>query len=387
MRLDRPDAKGISLPARKLGKPLSANRRVLLFGSAGLALVGLIVGLVFATGSTPSKPPATTTPPTSSTPKTTIPPTTTTIPALAANRCPLTDLPAPGGVPRRPALAIKVGNEPFGARPQSGLNEADIVFDTPAEGFIMRYIAIYQCNNAASIGPTRSVRWVDWHLVRLFHHAILAFAGGIDPNVNRVSTFSWLSAENLLGNGGSAGIRTTNRVPPDNLYTSTQALYRLVPERKSPPKPVFEYSLAVPPGGRVTRSFSIDFSYATDVEWIWDAQLRAWLHTYSGVPDVDALTGKAVTAKNVVVLVVHYHFGPYCESNCPGGSGDVESQTLGVGIGYVLRNGRAIRVFWRRHYLVDPFSFFHGKHERVTLAPGRTWVEIVPEGTAMSQPG
>ena len=42
---------------------------------------------------------------------------------------------------------VKIGNETE-ARPQSGLNEADIVYDTPAEGFVMRYAAVYQCNNA-----------------------------------------------------------------------------------------------------------------------------------------------------------------------------------------------------------------------------------------------
>ena len=96
--------------------------------------------------------------------------TTTTSPAVAAvagPRCPLTDAPAPGvkTIPDRPALLVKIGNEPDGARPQSGLNEADIVFDTPAEGFIMRYVAVYQCKNAPIIGPTRSVRWVDWNMV------------------------------------------------------------------------------------------------------------------------------------------------------------------------------------------------------------------------------
>src|ERR1700728_1277960 len=146
---------------------------------------GVVVGVALSS-STPKKkasaPPVTTTTPTLA------PTTTTTIPELSVPRgyCPLTDVKAPGGVPDRPALAVKVGNEPYGARPQSGLNEADIVFDTPAEGFIMRYIAIYQYHNAPSIGPTRSVRWVDWHLIRQFIHPILAFAGGINPNVDQV---------------------------------------------------------------------------------------------------------------------------------------------------------------------------------------------------------
>jgi Protein of unknown function (DUF3048) N-terminal domain/Protein of unknown function (DUF3048) C-terminal domain len=357
--------------------PRNRKNLVILVVIAVVALGAALAAAFAGGGHARSATPTTTSPPASST----IPPTTTAPRTVAADRCPLTDLPAPHGVPRRPALAIKVGNEPYGARPQSGLNEADIVFDTPAEGFIMRYIAVYQCNSAASIGPTRSVRWVDWHLVRQFHHAILAFAGGINPNVDRVESFSWLSAANLLENAAGAGVRISSRVPPDNLYTNTAELYRMFPRRKAPPKPVFSFSSRIPAGARKIKGFWIDFSYGTDVIWKWDPSLHLWLHTYGGVTDVDALTGKPVTTRNIVILVVDYRFGPYIEST--GGSGDVESQTLGGGIGYVLRNGRAIKIFWHRRYLVDPFSFFHGKHELVRLSPGRTWVELVPVRSPM----
>src|ERR1700728_3025724 len=148
-----------------------------------VAVAGVVVGVALSS-STPKKkasaPPVTTTTPTLA------PTTTTTIPELSVPRgyCPLTDVRAPGGVPDRPALAVKVGNEPEGARPQSGLNEADIVFDTPAEGFIMRYIAIYQSQNAAQIGPDRSVRRIDWPLIRPLDRPILASAGGIGYDLN-----------------------------------------------------------------------------------------------------------------------------------------------------------------------------------------------------------
>ena len=286
------------------------------------------------------------------------------------------------GVPKRPALAVKVGNEPFGARPQSGLNDADIVFDTPAEGFIMRYIAVYQCSDAASIGPTRSVRWVDWHLVRQFIHPILAFAGGINPNVDQVEAFHWLHAADLLNGAGGAGVRISQRVPPDNLYTSTASLYRLFPKAGGPPRPIFRFSSRVPGGGVRTTSASIDFSYGTDVVWKWDPPAHGWLHTYSGAIDVDALTGRPVTATNVILLLVDYRFGPYAEST--GGSGDFESMTLGRGVGYVLRNGEAIKVTWHRTYLISPFSFTRAHGETVSLAPGRTWVELVPVGTSLA---
>jgi hypothetical protein len=309
--------------------------------------------------------------------------TTTSVPARTVARCPLTDLPAPSSiVPDRPALAVKIGNEPEGARPQSGLNEADVVYDTPAEGFVMRYIAVYQCTNAASIGPTRSLRWVDWHIMAAYGHPILAFAGGINPDVDTVMSLGWLHPADLLEGAQAAAHRIASRVPPDNLYTSTAALYGLFPHVTGPPAPVFDFTRSLPASASRIASFGVNFSYDTDVVWKWDAAAGAWLHTYSGVPDVDALTGQPVTATNVVVEIVHYTIGPYIES--PGGSGDIESQTVGSGAGYVLRGGKAIAVTWHRAALSRPTRFTDAAGQAVGLAPGRTWVEIVPDTVAGS---
>ncbi len=287
-------------------------------------------------------------------------------------------------MPDRPALAIKIGNEPDGARPQSGLNEADIVYDTPAEGFIMRYVAVYQCQEATSVGPVRSVRWVDWHILQAFGKPILTFAGGINPDVDTVESLSWLKPADLLGNAYDAGTRISSRVPPDNLYTSTSALWALYPSDRTPPPAVFRYGGPLPSSATPAAALAINFSAGTDVLWKWDASARDWMHTYSGETDVDALTGKPVTTTNIVVQIVHYSYGPYPES--PGSTGDVESQTVGSGRGYVLRGGKSIAVTWHRATLDSPTTFTDSAGKAVTLSPGRTWVELVLD-TIASSPG
>jgi len=310
----------------------------------------------------------------------------TTAPPVPAGRCPLTDLPAAGNkVPDRPPVAVKIGNEPEGARPQSGLNEADIVYDTPAEGFIQRYMAVYQCASASSIGPTRSVRWVDSRILQQFPHSILAFAGGITFDVDPLSSLPWLSPADLLTTAQSAGVRITTRVPPDNLYTSTSALHGLFPHLTGAPPAVFRYTTALPKSAVATSALGINFSNGTDVVWKWDSSTNSWLHTYAGTTDVDALTNQPVTATNVIVQIVRWNYGPYVEST--GGTGDIESHTVGSGSGYVLRNGRSIKVTWHRASLTDPTTFTDATGHTVGLAPGRTWVEIVRNDVANAPGG
>jgi hypothetical protein len=296
-------------------------------------------------------------------------------------RCPLTNLQAPFNiVPRRPALLVKIGNEPGSARPQSGLNEADVVFDTPAEGFVMRYMAVYQCGDANAIGPMRSVRWVDYHLSPQFSQSILAFAGGIMPNQQAVAATPSIYGANVLGAQSAAGYRTSDRSPPDNLYASTGNLYSLFRNATTPPPPIFDYSASLPAGASPAASAALNFSGGTDVVWLWQPATKTWLHTYAGTPDIDRLNGAPVTTKNIVIEIVHYTLGPYIEST--GGTGDVQSETTGRGIGFVLRDGAMTPVVWSRPTESAKTTFTTSNGHRVGLAPGRTWVELMTDAQA-----
>lgn len=308
-------------------------------------------------------------------------------PSLPSDRCPLTDTPAPGGkVPRRIPLAVKIGNEPGpdagglgAARPQSGLNEADIVYDTPAEGGIMRYEAIYQCQNAASIGPIRSERWVDWHIAAEFPKVIFSHVGGIQPELAMLDAQPFILDADAF-KFPAAYHQDPARVAPDATYTSTAALYSLFPTYKTPPKPVFHYSASLPAGAKPLSSLDINFSQGTDVQWKWDPTTGTFLHFYSGVADMDALTNQQVSTTNIVVQIVHYTYGPWAES--PGGTGDVMSVTTGTGKGWVVRDGKEIPVIWHRPTMYDGMTFTTPSGTPVDLAPGRTWVEMVLNTTA-----
>ncbi len=351
------------------------RRRLAIVGIVAIVIIA-VIAVIATSGGGPSNTNAT---------GPSVPPSTQ--PALAANRCPLTDLPAPGGVvPQREPVAVKIGNEPGpgpggtgAARPQSGLNEADVVYDTPAEGFIMRYIAVFQCQSASSIGPVRSVRWVDWHILNEFNHVALAFVGGVNPNQATVASTPWIDDANEFLHYG-AYTTDPNRTAPDATYTSTSAILKLFKSHHAP-VPIFHYTPAPAPNATPAASFGINFSAGTDVIWKWDAATGQWLHTYSGVPDIDQLTGKQVSTTNIVVQIVHYTIGPYVES--PGGTGDIQSVTVGKGPGYLLRNGKAVKVIWRRANLNSPTSFSDAATgQGLGLAPGRTWVELVPDTVA-----
>lgn len=315
--------------------------------------------------------------------------TTTTHPhpTLIAKNCPLTGIPSPGGrVLPRPALAVKIGNDPA-SRPQSGLEQADIVYEEMAEGGITRYMAVYQCQDAPVIGPVRSVRWDDWNILQQYGHAILAYSGGITPWTVEVASLPWIyNANGSIDPTANAFYRyNSSALPaslgaPYNYYTSTSALWGLFPAAKSLPPVMFQFSTKVPVGATQVASASVPFSSASPVVWQWNQASRQWLRFYNTQPDVDP-AGRQLRATNVVIEMVQTQPGPYNESGPD--SRDVESITTGTGTVYVLRHGVMLKGTWSRPAGLN-ITRFSSNGKPITLEPGTTWVELVPDSTAVS---
>ena len=347
-----------------------------------IVLVGVVLAAVMSSGSTKGG--------THSSTSTTLKTTTTTRPraVVSSKVCPLTDLPAPGGkAPQRQALAVNIGND-FSSRPQSGLDQADIVYEEMAEGGITRYMAVFQCQNAPLIGPVRSVRWDDWNILQQYRHAILAYSGGILPWTNQVASLAWIyNANGSVEPTANAFYRYNSSVlpaslgAPYNYYTSTSELWGLFPRARTLPPRIFRYSRAVPAGATPVASASVPFSVESPVVWQWSQTAGQWLRSYNAQPDNDP-AGQQLHATNVVIQMVQVQAGPYNESGAD--SPDVESITTGTGTAYVLRDGLRETGTWSRPSGGDitKFSFPNGKP--ITLQPGTTWYEVVPDSVTVT---
>src|SRR5580700_3797512 len=185
-------------------------------------------------------------------------PTTTTTTTAPPPVCPLTGQPAPGGtVPQRPAMAVKIDNYPAG-RPQSGLDKADIVFEEPVEGGITRYAAVFQCQDAALIGPVRSARNIDIGILGQLGNPLLAHGGGINPVLANINASPIVNVD--LGTSNSLMIHPAGRYSPDADFTSTAIVYRTHPTMTTPPQPLFSYSTALPGAGSPVATVNINFS-------------------------------------------------------------------------------------------------------------------------------
>jgi len=148
---------------------------------------------------------------------------------------PLTGLPVDKSLAGRTALGVIIENHPD-ARPQSGYNEADLVYETLAEGGITRTLAIYQSKDSKEIGPVRSARtyFVDW-LSEV--GGIFAHVGGNADALDMITQLNFPDLNQFAY--GNYYRRSTDRYAPHNVYTSSEKLYSAAKSA--------EYNLAKPP--------------------------------------------------------------------------------------------------------------------------------------------
>ena len=286
--------------------------------------------------------------------------------------CPLTGVvqQGDGDVPDRPLLAIKIENS-IDARPQAGLERADVVYEEPVEGGLTRFIALYHCVDAKRLGPVRSARMTDIDVLAQFGRPLFGYAGGADPVKAEIAQADLVDLSYLAVD---VYTRDASRPAPHDLYTSTRALWKVGGRRGEPPAEVFTFSDELELRGKRTRLVHIPFSASSDVYWSWDRRTDRWLRAHGTTPHTTE-SGEQIGADNVVVMHVAMTWGDIHDA---AGNASPEVTLTGSGRAWILRDGRTISGRWQRRDLEDVTRFVTKSGDTIPLAPGNTWVELVP---------
>ena len=280
---------------------------------------------------------------------------------------------ADASVAARPAMVVKIDNNAK-ARPQSGLNEADIVFEEIVE-VQTRFAAIFHSSTADPVGPIRSGRTQDIDLLGSFNRPLFVWSGG-NPNVTAAIEGSDLRELSALKNAAYKGggfYRDDQRKKPHNLYARGPMLFALAPPDAGPPPQQFVY---LAPGdaysGEPATSLAGDMD-GLQVSWVFDAATGRYLRSSDGEPHLDALSGQ-VSTDNLIVMFVEYR-PSVADARSP------EAQTIGSGEAMVMRGGRLVRGTWSRADRFSPIVLTDAAGAPVKLTPGRTFIELARANT------
>jgi hypothetical protein len=257
------------------------------------------------------------------------------------------------------------------ARPQGGLDQADVVYEEVVEGNITRLVAMFNSQIPDVIGPVRSVRAEDpdivWPLGGVF-----AFSGGAPINVEAaqaapVTVVTENNTDVLVRNAPGQPPRDA----PHNLYALGPQLFG-VGGQPVPPRPLFQYYLrgAPPADAPGVLSMRIGFVAGYDPSYTWDPAAGVWRRTIQGEPHT-AVSGAQIAPANVVV-----QFTPY--------AGDAEGQTVGEGDVWVFTDGQVRVGRWIRPDRAQSARYVDANGIPILLRPGTTWVELLPVGSEVN---
>lgn len=303
-------------------------------------------------------------------------------PSLDGPAAPLTGLPvADAAVLDRAAVAVKIDNLDVpgeSARPQVGLAFADVVVEEVVEGGITRFVAVLHSTDSPEMGPVRSARTTDVHLLPVFGQPLFAYSGG-NPGVLAAVA----STPEIVDRGGEwapAFVRVPDRRAPHNLFVRPWEVWARGGGSPPPTFAPFRAQGTASPVGEPVQGVNLGFtgSAAAPVSWTWVPGHDRWLRHQRDEVHVDG-AGYAVGPRNVVVMVTDYVASP-ADPRSP------EAVSVGSGEAIVLTDGRAVPGTWSRPSVDSPLSFLDETGEPVALTAGRTWIEMVRPGTATLVP-
>lgn len=281
-------------------------------------------------------------------------------------RSPLTGMPVDA---LRPVLAVKIDNV-APARPQAGVQYADVVYEELVEGGQTRLMAIFSSRAAPQLGPVRSVRESDLDILAAYGKVLFAFSGGNDGVKHTVG-----KADVINGSWDavpSAYRKQAGRKAPYHLFASTDALHAAKPGAAVARDIGLRFGPAA--AGTPVTSFSLTWSVRARTGFEWDAATSRWLRFQDGSAST-LLGGARMTPQNVLVQYVPIKASKYVDVN-----GERTPYTVTVGSGPVelYRDGKRIAGKWSRASKTAPTVYTDAAGRPLLLAPGQTFVLLAP---------
>jgi hypothetical protein len=273
-------------------------------------------------------------------------------------------------VESRPAVVVKIPNDPA-ARPHTGIERADVVYEQETEGGVTRFAAVFQSDYPDVVGNVRSGRAVDAHLAAPYR-GIIVYSGA------RASVQAQIDAAGLtrVTEGGAGFYRDGSRRAPHNLYSRLPEAAASRDADPAEPSP-WRFDAEMPDGGReVTGRVTVAVSRSATAGWDYDEDAGVFRRLQNNTPHTVTGDG-SIGAANVVVLDVPVtsrdsHGAPVYS---PEGAGDA----------LLLRDGRAFDIRWAKAGRDAHLELVDGTDE-ATLAPGPTWV-VLTYGGAVGRVG
>ena len=276
---------------------------------------------------------------------------------------------------KKPVTAVMIENSPD-ARPQSGLADAEVVYEAIAEGGITRFLAMYQNNKPGLVGPVRSLRmyYVDWLKP---YDASVAHVGGSYFALQEIRNGNYRDIDQFFNS--DTYWRADDRYAPHNVYTNFEKLDALNASKgytTSNPIGIARADSVASKTPNATN-IAIDISSPTyNSSYIYEAASNTYLRSQAGAPHNDREKGQIRTR---VVVVIKTDMNAVMQDGIR-----EDYRTTGTGEAHIFQDGIVKKATWHKQDR-DHQMFFTGEDgKELPLARGTTWITAVDANGGVS---
>ena len=270
---------------------------------------------------------------------------------------------------KKPVTAVMIENSPD-ARPQSGLKQAEVVYEAIAEGGITRFLVLYQQNKPGLVGPVRSLRmyYVDWLAP---YQASVAHVGGSAAALGEIRNGNYRDIDQFF-NAGSYW-RATDRYAPHNVYTNFERLDALNAAKNYTSSQFSGQARTDGAASKTPNATSVDLNFSSawyNTHYDYDAASNTYARSIGGQASNDREEGRISPS---VVIALHVNETTTMED------GYRQSiLTTGSGKADIFQNGTVTEATWQKNSRAEQLKFVDGDGKEIALNRGQTWIGAVP---------
>ena len=289
---------------------------------------------------------------------------------------PVNGLPMPSGSNNSIVIGIKNDNN-VRARPQSGPQKADAVFEVLVEGGMTRFINIFYQSDTSYHGPIRSARPTDPTVLRPLGGVLVASGatGGLIPEINDMGV-------PVITDRRPEYFRISSRKAPHNLYADTSKLKSIAVskgyKKVNVPQPLFPWGDPTFENWQNNSFLNLVFSGYTETTWTWNGSsyLRTYYDAYQNQNknnihnwlDENGNTGQ-ISVDTVIALFCEPYVHPLQLPSV---------KTVGEGRAIILHAGKMLDAKWKRGSNLDPFHITDNNNNILYVPKGKVWISLVP---------
>lgn len=262
------------------------------------------------------------------------------------------------------------------AIPQSGISQADIMYECLVESGITRLMCEFQdIENLNNVGSIRSARHYYMDLAQ-DDEAIYTHFGQSIFAEDRINA-GYPTISGLSGYGEAVFYRTNDREAPHNVYSSKDGLLAGLEATgisRDYPKDYksrlnFYHTDTAPEAGDTAEKVTMPFTINNP--WFeYNAEDGLYYRFQYGEPHTDVENNEQLKFKNLIIQ--------YAKRSVISDQDHQDFELTGSGKGLVITDGKAVKITWERKSEGDRTAYYYEDGTPVYLNAGKSYIAVVP---------